>query len=248
MNAVLLARGRTCAAKPMKTIPIAALSLRYMRFTLLFAAACLATASAFGAEDAQRGAKAFQACVTCHSLEPGRHFTGPSLASVYGRRAGTAPGFQRYSDAVLGSGVEWNEKTLDAWLRDPASFIPGNVMTFAGLKDDKVRGDLIGYLKVADSKPGARRPGPRLPDLKKAPADSAVKAVHHCGDTYFVTTQDGKLHKIWEFNLRLKTDTSVTGPFPGKPVIVGTGMQGDRAAIVFAALREIGELVKEQCD
>jgi cytochrome c len=74
-----------------------------------------------------------------------------------------------------------------------------------------------------------------------------VKVVRHCGDTYFVTTGDGKTHKIWEFNLRLKTDTSTTGPAPGKPVIVGAGMQGDRASIVFASLREIGELVKEQC-
>lgn len=231
----------------MKKTMIKASTLRRIDCTLVSIAACFVSASAFGAEDAERGAKAYQACVACHSLEPGRHFTGPSLSNLFGRKAGTAPGFQRYSDALKGSGVEWNEKTLDAWLRDPAGFIPGNVMTFAGLKDEKLRTDLIQYLKVADSTPAARRAGPRLPDLKKAPPDGIVKAVRHCGDTYFVTTADGILHKIWEFNLRLKTDTSVTGPAPGKPVLVGAGMQGDRASIVFAALREIGELVKEQC-
>lgn len=216
--------------------------------SFVFLTAWLVSLSAYGAEDLQRGAKAFQACIACHSLEPGRHFTGPSLANLFGRKAGTAPGFQRYSDALQRADIVWDEKTLDAWLREPATFVPGNVMTFAGLKNEKVRRDLILYLKVADAKPGVRRAGPRLPDLKKAPADSIVKAVRHCGDTYFVTTEDGKLHKIWEFNLRIKTDTSVTGPSPGKPVVVGTGMQGDRAAIVFSALREIGELVKEQCD
>ncbi len=178
---------------------------------------------------------------------PGRHFTGPSLANLLGRKAGTAPGFLRYSDALQKSGVVWDEKTLDAWLRDPAGFIPGNVMTFPGLNDDKLRRDLVQYLRAADSNPAARRAGLRLPDLKKAPPAGVVKAVRHCGDTYFVTTQDGKVHKIWEFNLRLKIDTSVSGPASGKPVIVGAGMQGDRASIVFAALREIGELVKEQC-
>ena len=122
-----------------------------------FAAACLVSVSAFAAENAERGAKAYQACVACHSLEPGRHFTGPSLANVIGRTAGTVPGFQRYSDALKGSGIEWNEKTLDDWLRDPASLIPGNVMTFPGLKDEKVRRDLIQYLKTADSDPRARR-------------------------------------------------------------------------------------------
>ena len=216
--------------------------------TRVFAAALLFSVSAFAAEDAERGAKAFQACIACHSLEPGRHFTGPSLANLLGRKAGTVPGFQRYSDALQRSAVVWDEKTLDAWLGDPAGFIPGNVMTFAGIKDENARRNLIAYLKAADSMPGARRAGPRLPNLKKAPPEGIVKAVRHCGDTYFVTTGEGKVHKIWEFNLRLKTDTSVTGPAPGNPVIVGAGMQGDRASIVFAALREIGKLVKEQCD
>lgn len=173
-----------------------------LRRACVFMTACLVSVSAVAAEDAQRGAKAYQACVACHSLEPGRHFTGPSLAQIFGRKAGAAPGFQRYSDALQKSGVVCDEKTLDAWLRDPAGFIPGNVMTFPGLKDDKVRSDLILYVKVADSTPAARRVGPRLPDLKKAPPDGIVKAVRHCGDTYFVTTADGNLHKIWEFNLR----------------------------------------------
>jgi cytochrome c len=213
----------------------------------VLAAALLVPLSAFAAGDAERGAKAYRACIACHALEPGRHLTGPSLAKVFGRKAGEAPGFQRYSDALKNSGVVWDEKTLDAWLRDPAGVIPGNVMTFGGIKDEKVRSDLIAYLKAADSRPGARRPGFRLPDLKKAPPDAIVTAVRHCGDTFFVTTQEGKSHKIWEFNLRLKIDSRDTGPFPGKPVMVGAGMQGDRASIVFSALSEIGELVREHC-
>ena len=231
----------------MNKTPIALPFRRRKGCARVFVFASLVSVTAFAAEDAERGAKAYQACVACHSLEPGRHFTGPSLANLFGRKAGTAPGFQRYSDALQRSGVIWDEKALHAWLRDPASFIPENVMTFPGLKDEPARRDLIQYLRAADSIPGARRVGPRLPELKKAPPAGIVTAVRHCGDTYFVTTGDGKTHKIWEFNLRLKTDTSVTGPAPGKPVIVGTGMQGDRSAIVFSALREIGELVKEQC-
>jgi cytochrome c len=223
-------------------------SMRRIGCVCAFVAACLVSASVFAAENAERGAKAFQTCVACHSLEPGRHFTGPSLANLFGRKAGTIAGFLRYSDALQRSGIVWDEKTLDAWIRDPAGLIAGNVMTFSGLKDENVRRDLILYLKVADLKPGARRAGPRLPDLKKAPPEGIVKTVRHCGDTYFVTTGEGKVHKIWEFNLRLKTDTSINGPVPGKPVIVGAGMQGDRASIVFASLREIGQLVKEQCD
>ncbi|HXV09315.1 MAG TPA: cytochrome c family protein [Burkholderiales bacterium] len=209
--------------------------------------AILFSVAAFAAEGTERGAQAYRACVACHSLEPGRHLTGPSLANVVGRKAGEAPGFQRYSDALKRSGIVWDERSLDAWLRDPAGVIPGNVMTFGGIKDEKVRRDLIAYLKTADSTPSARRPGFRLPDLKMAPLDAIVKAVRHCGDTFFVTTQEGKVHKIWEFNLRLKIDSRDTGPHPRKPVMVGAGMQGDRASIVFSALSEIGELVKENC-
>lgn len=216
-------------------------------WTAALAGAFVVPASAVAAGDAERGASAYRACIACHSLEPGRHLTGPSLANVFGRKAGEAPGFQRYSDALKNSGVVWDEKTLDAWLRDPASLIPGNTMTYPGMKDGMTRRDLIAYMKAADSKPGARRPGLRLPDLKKAPPDAVVKTVRHCGDTFFVTTQEGKVHKIWEFNLRLKIDSRDTGPHPGKPVMVGAGMQGDRASIVFSALSEIGELVKENC-
>src|SRR3954470_13849482 len=43
--------------------------------------------------DPQNGARAFRACVACHSLASGQHRTGPSLAGVFGRKAGTAEGF-----------------------------------------------------------------------------------------------------------------------------------------------------------
>ncbi|HZR03954.1 MAG TPA: hypothetical protein VFA81_12380, partial [Burkholderiales bacterium] len=47
-----------------------------------------------------------------HSLEPGENLTGPSLAHVWGRKAGTLPDFHRYSEALQRSGVVWNEQSL----------------------------------------------------------------------------------------------------------------------------------------
>ncbi|MFD2274301.1 c-type cytochrome [Undibacterium arcticum] len=55
-----------------------------------------AIAPAEAAGDPARGAHAFQACAACHSVEPGEHMTGPSLAHVWGRKAGTAEGFPRF--------------------------------------------------------------------------------------------------------------------------------------------------------
>ena len=88
---------------------------------------------------------------------------------------------------------------------------------------------------------------PAKKDLKKAPPQGQVTAISHCGDTYTVKTADGKVNKVWEFNLRFKTDSSEFGPQPGKPVIVGAGMQGDRASVVFASPSEISKLVRSEC-
>ena len=74
-----------------------------------------------------------------------------------------------------------------------------------------------------------------------------MSAISHCGNTYAVKRADGKVNKVWEFNLRLKTDSSALGPQRGKTVIVGAGMQGDRASVVFAAPGEISGFIKESC-
>jgi cytochrome c len=220
-----------------------------LHFLAIILALVLSAAhSAYAQSDAQRGARFFPQCAACHTLEPGRNLTGPSLANLFGRKAGTVSSFLRYSDALKRSGVVWNEKTLDAWLKDPEKLIPGNDMTFPGIKDDKARRELIAYLKAADTTPGMQLMAPRMPNLKKPKPESIVKTIRHCGDTYFVTTSDGKTEKIWEFNLRLKTDTSDTGPAPGKPVLLGVGMRGDRAAVVFSSPVEFGSFIKEQCD
>lgn len=197
--------------------------------------------------DIKRGAIGYRSCVTCHSLEPGRHLTGPSLAGLLGRKAGTAAGFQRYSNAMKKSGVVWNEQNLDAWLANPARLIPGNEMAFPGMPDPQARQDLIAYLRaVEDGK--ANRAGMRMPHLKSAPAQDIVKSMRHCGDTYYLTTENGQELKIWEFNLRLKVDSSKFGPHPGRPVIMGAGMRGDRMAVVFSRPAEISAMVREQCD
>ena len=71
--------------------------------------------------------------------------------------------------------------------------------------------------------------------------------IRHCRDSYFVTTADGTETPYWEMNLRLKLDTRDTGPEPGKPVIVGSGMMGDRASVVFARLEELTRFIEEGC-
>ena len=89
--------------------------------------------------DFARGQRVFSSCAACHSLEPNRNMTGPSLAEIWNRKAGSLSSFPRYSPALKSSGIIWNDHTLDEWLKDPQHFIPGNTMTFPGMKVPETR-------------------------------------------------------------------------------------------------------------
>ncbi len=201
------------------------------------------------ATDAKRGAQLFRACIACHSLAPDRNMTGPSLAGFWGRKAGDLKSFERYSPALKGSGVVWDEKSLDEWLKSPAHFIPNSRMTFNGMSDAKQRADLIAFLKEASAGPApAFAAGPGFQDLKKLGPDHQVQAISYCHDTYRVTTADGQTADFWEGNLRFKTDSSDSGPLSGKPAIMPAGMQGDRASVFFTTPKEISAFINDQCD
>jgi cytochrome c len=204
------------------------------------------TLAAHAAGDPKRGAQVYRQCMACHSVAAGEQMTGPSLAHIWNRKAGSVEGFLRYSDPMKRADVVWNEATLDKWLANPEKFLPGTTMTFPGLKEGQARQDVVAYLKAVSEGKAREARGNKL-DLRKAPPEGQVTSIKHCGDTYTVDTADGKSQKIWEFNLRFKTDTGKLGPAPGKPVVVGAGMQGDRASIVFASPREISESIKQAC-
>jgi cytochrome c len=88
---------------------------------------------------------AFDQCAACHSTD-GTNGTGPTLKGVFGRQSGMVVGF-RYSRAMRGAGVTWDEKTLDQYLSNPQEFIEGNVMPFAGVPDPAERAAIIAYLR-----------------------------------------------------------------------------------------------------
>jgi cytochrome c len=118
---------------------------------LLGLAAAGASAAEASAEALSRGAEVYARCAGCHAIEGNR--TGPQHCGLFGRRAGTAPGFADYSPALRGSRITWNERELDAFLRDPAGRVPGTRMGYAGVKDDNERAALLAWLKVATRTP-----------------------------------------------------------------------------------------------
>lgn len=209
--------------------------------------------------DISRGPQDFRACAPCHSLEPDRNMTGPSLSGLWERKAGSLPGFDRYSDALKSSGIIWDGRTLDEWLADPQRMVPNNEMPFEGIKDTRVRADLLAFLEKA-TRPGAPQQmaqergmrgmmggGGRDPNLKSLEPGKHVKTITYCHDTYRVTTADGKTRAFWERNLRFMTDSGKDGPESGAPAIMPAGMLGDRAAVIFAAPEEINKVIEARC-
>jgi cytochrome c len=212
--------------------------------------------------DPTRGQRLFGNCAACHSLEPNRSMTGPSLSGLWGRKAGSLSSFPRYSPATKSADIVWDDKTLNEWLKDPQRLIPGNTMVFPGLPNAQQRADVLTFLKQA-TQPGhspstgaqgqtggmmgGMMGGGTVPNLKKLDPADRVQGINHCGDTYKVTTADGKTRDFWERNLRFKTDVSEDGPQRGAPAIVGAGMVGDRADVIFAVPEEISSFIRHEC-
>ncbi|HBO3198039.1 TPA: c-type cytochrome [Pseudomonas aeruginosa] len=101
-------------------------------------------AQAAEACDPAAGQKLFETrCTTCHSLA--EHKVGPKLGDVFGRKAGSAPGFT-YTPTLEQAGFTWNTEKLDAFLSGPMTFLPGTAMAFGGLRQAEDRQALTCFL------------------------------------------------------------------------------------------------------
>ena len=109
-----------------------------------------ATQASAQSGDAGKGQRVFnQQCRACHTLEKGgASAVGPNLHGVFGRKAGTAEGFA-FSEAMVKSGIVWDDKTMAEYNRDPKGKVPGTKMVFNGVKQQGQLDDLVAYLKQA---------------------------------------------------------------------------------------------------
>jgi len=99
--------------------------------------------------DEASGKRIYNRCKACHNLTASKRTRlGPNLDNLFGKKAGAAENY-RYSRAMRESDFLWTEAKLDEWLKKPSAFLPGNKMTFAGIRKEKDRKDLIAYMRKA---------------------------------------------------------------------------------------------------
>lgn len=113
--------------------------------------------AAHAAGDPKAGEKIFNKCKACHTVEPGKHRVGPSLAGVVGRKAGSVEGF-KYSEAMKNADIVWTPENLHKYLANPKEFIPKNKMVFVGLPKEDDRENVIAYLQQFSEKKASAAP------------------------------------------------------------------------------------------
>ena len=120
------------------------------RLAAAMAVLAATAAPALADGDPDEGEKVYRKCKACHMVgEDAKNRVGPRLNGVVGREIASVEDFS-YSDAFVAKkeeGLTWTEENLSAYLEKPRDFIPGNKMTFPGLRNEEDRENVIAYLK-----------------------------------------------------------------------------------------------------
>lgn len=121
-------------------------------FSLLLAAPALAAESG----NAERGAKVWKKCKSCHMVGEGaKNRVGPHLNEVFGRAAAGIEGF-RYSKSMKRAGADglsWTPEKLDIYIENPKALVSGTRMSFRGIKKAADRQDLLAFLRQYSASP-----------------------------------------------------------------------------------------------
>ena len=195
--------------------------------------------------DYMKGKNAFQGrCSACHTLaDSSSNIAGPNLWGVFERVAGTKDDFT-YSDTLKSAGFEWSPERLDAWLTDPAGYLPGNIMGIPEAVPDEDRVNIISFVMIETGAVDWPRPenafSAAQADASKPPAERWPSFWNHLMfnttryrwvdegedfrfDAYFktdgtVVTSDEKVEGFWHITDRAFFCYALTG----MPVGVGS--------------------------
>jgi cytochrome c len=98
--------------------------------------------------DIAAGQKTARVCGTCHSFNKGEAAKiGPNLWGIVGAKHAHMEGFN-YSDALKAMDGIWDVEHLNHFIYNPREHLPGTKMTYAGLKNDQERANVIAWLET----------------------------------------------------------------------------------------------------
>lgn len=91
-------------------------------------------------------------CSICHALTPdGKRRAGPTLHAIFGRPAGSLPGYL-YSETLQNADFVWDADSINALFDlGPDHYIPGSKMPMQRITQAQDRADLITFLRGATS-------------------------------------------------------------------------------------------------
>lgn len=135
--------------------------------------------AALAAADLSRGERLFAGqCATCHTINAGgANGTGPNLHNIVAADKAHLAGFN-YSGAMANAEGSWTYENLDAWLKSPAAYLKGTSMSFAGVKRDADRANVIAYLAAnTEGAPAFPEPLPAAEEVTEGEAIVEGEAV-----------------------------------------------------------------------
>ncbi|NBC21058.1 MAG: c-type cytochrome [Alphaproteobacteria bacterium] len=102
----------------------------------------------YNTADFDRGKRTYRLCQSCHLIEEGAgNRVGPNLHGMFDRKVGQVEGFN-YSPALMEADFDWTPQQLENWLANPNGFLPGNRMSFAGVRRPEDRKAVIAYIML----------------------------------------------------------------------------------------------------
>ena len=90
------------------------------------------------------------ACRTCHTVREGDNRLGPSLSGVIGRKAGSLPSYNNYSESMKKADIVWDKQNLDRFIANPDAVVSGNNMKpYGGIASADERAKIVAFLESA---------------------------------------------------------------------------------------------------
>ncbi|MCC5997322.1 MAG: cytochrome c family protein [Oceanicaulis sp.] len=130
--------------------------------------------------DLSAGERVARRCVACHTFgQGGASGTGPNMWDVMGRTVASVSGFN-YSNAMTeygSDGTRWLYQNMYEYLENPRRYVPGTSMSFAGLRSQDDRINIIAYMRSQSDDPmDLPEPLPEEPEAEAEMAEAEAEA------------------------------------------------------------------------